>query len=131
MTPQELVMSVHLSAQQITEALRRLGDLEHRLGLFERQVRVKSQQLPPCAVRQRPTQRDLAVVDHALSEVVRATGITGLEILRGGRGADLVEARRMVAQRAHDAGLTDGAIGRAMGFDRSTITHLLRNEGGM
>lgn len=126
MTPQELIMSVQIATQQVKDLVERLSDVEHRLALFERRERGVSKPASSGVAPQRPTQNELLVVDRALAEVVRETGLGALEILHGGRGACLVEARRKVALRAQAAGLSDGAIGRAMGFERSTISHLLR-----
>lgn len=129
MTPQELVMSVQLLVQQV-------ADLSGRLDAAERGLRVAAKATGPTAPqcpstpKPRPSRRDLQIVDAALARVSRETGITVLEILNGGRGTDLVEARRKVANLARLEGLSESAIARAMGCDRSAISRGLRKAEG-
>lgn len=127
MTPQELMMAV----RQLTALV---DDFSPRLIAVERDVRGVAKKIagaasaPACAPapRPRPSRRELRIVDAALAQVARETGIVALEILNGGRGADLVAARRSVALLASFEGLSDSAIARAMGCDRGSISHALR-----
>lgn len=129
MTPQELAMTVGQLSSTVADIVPRLEAVERDLRRIARKMAMAAPPPAP-APRPRPSRRELRIVDAALAQVARDTGIVALEILNGGRGADLVAARRSVAVLARGEGLSDGAIARAMGCDRSAISHALRKLEG-
>lgn len=63
-----------------------------------------------------------------VAEVAKATGVSGRAILGPRRDAKTVQARQLAMFIAYRDGMTQEAIGRAMGRDHTTVSAAISRE---